>query len=82
MASADGIRRNIATIPKEERDQFRNAIIALNKEFFYPGRRDDATVGGVSYWFKQDEIHQLSHYMEAQRSCLGTVSCATDLRYY
>jgi hypothetical protein len=37
-----------------------NAIIALNQRF-YPGNRDDGIVGGVSYWFKQDEIHQATH---------------------
>jgi hypothetical protein len=61
VTPADGIRRNLATISKEERDRLRNAIIASNKEFFYSGKRDDAIVGGVSYWFKQDEIHQATH---------------------
>ena len=61
MTLGDGIRRNIATISKEERNRFRDAIIALNKRFFYPGKRDDAIVGGVSYWFKQDEVHQATH---------------------
>ena len=61
MTPGDGIRRNLATIPKEERDRLRKAIIASNKEFLFPGKRDDAVVGGVSYWFKQDEIHQATH---------------------
>jgi len=61
MALSDGIRRNIATVPKEERNRFRDAIISLNQRFFYPGRRDDPIIGGVSYWFKQDEIHQATH---------------------
>ena len=61
MTLGDGIRRNIATITKEERSRFRDAIIALHKRFSYPGRRDDAVVGGVSYWFKQDEVHQATH---------------------
>lgn len=61
MTFGDGIRRNVATIPKEERDRLRDAIIALNKKYFYSGHRDDAIVGGVSYWFKQDEIHQATH---------------------
>src|SRR6266487_705669 len=60
MALGDGIRRNIATVTKAERDRFRNAIIALNHQF-YPGGRGDTPVGGVSYWFKQDEIHQSTH---------------------
>jgi|RhiMethySRZTD1v2_1073278.scaffolds.fasta_scaffold63349_3 hypothetical protein len=61
MALSDGIRRNIATVPKEERNRFRDAIISLNQRFFYPGRRDDPIIGGVSYWFKQDEVHQATH---------------------
>ncbi|MGA6990570.1 MAG: tyrosinase family protein [Nitrososphaeraceae archaeon] len=61
MTPGDGIRRNLATIPKEERDRLRKAIIASNKEFLFAGKRDDAVVGGVSYWFKQDEIHQATH---------------------
>jgi hypothetical protein len=28
---------------------------------FYPGKRDDTPPGGVSWWFKQDEIHQATH---------------------
>jgi Common central domain of tyrosinase len=60
MTLGDGIRRNVATISKEERDKLRDAIIALNHKF-YLGKRDDAIVGGVSYWFKQDEIHQATH---------------------
>ena len=40
-----------------------NAIIALNTDnkYGYSGERDDPIVGGVSYWFKQDEIHQATH---------------------
>ena len=60
MALGDGIRRNIATVPTEERNRFRDAIITLNHTF-YPGSRNDTPVGGVSYWFKQDEIHQSTH---------------------
>src|SRR5215211_5061636 len=61
MTLGDGVRRNVATISKEERDRLRDAIIALNTRFFYQGNRDDAIVGGVSFWFKQDEIHQATH---------------------
>src|SRR5215211_1593897 len=61
MTLGDGVRRNVATISKEERDRLRDAIIALNTRFFYQGNRDDAIVGGVSYWFKQDQIHQATH---------------------
>src|SRR5919198_5631336 len=60
MVLGDGIRRNIATVCPEERARFRDGIIALNNTF-YTGQRDDAIVGGVSYWFKQDEIHQATH---------------------
>ena len=60
MALGDGIRRNIATVTQAERDRFRDAIIALNHQF-YPGGRGDTPVGGVSYWFTQDEIHQSTH---------------------
>jgi hypothetical protein len=61
MTLGDRVRRNVATISKEERDRLRDAIIALNTRFFYQGNRDDAIVGGVSYWFKQDEVHQATH---------------------
>ncbi len=29
--------------------------------FVFPGSRTDFPAGGVSYWFKQDEIHQATH---------------------
>jgi hypothetical protein len=32
-----------------------------DKKYHYSGKRNDAIVGGVSYWFKQDEIHQATH---------------------
>src|SRR5438093_2035091 len=60
MALGDGIRRNIATVSQQERDRFRDAIIALNQRFF-PGDRTDFPAGHVSHWFKQDEIHQATH---------------------
>jgi len=61
MALGDGIRRNIATVSKEERDRLRDAIIKLQTQRRYPGQRSDSPVGGVTYWFKQDEIHANSH---------------------
>jgi len=62
MALGDGIRRNITTVSQQERDRFRDAIIALNKTKFFPGSRaPEFPAGGVSYWFKQDEIHQATH---------------------
>jgi hypothetical protein len=60
MALGDGIRRNIAGVSQQERDRFRDAIIALNQKLF-PGTRTDFPAGGVSHWFKQDEIHQATH---------------------
>lgn len=61
MPIGDGIRRNIAHVSQEERDRFRDAIIELQNRL-YPGARDDMPLsGGVSYWFKQDEIHQATH---------------------
>jgi Common central domain of tyrosinase len=57
MALGDGIRRDIAKVSKHERNLYRKAIIALHKHFKYPGARNDIPPGGVSYWFKQDEIH-------------------------
>ncbi len=56
----DGIRRNIASVSKEERDRLRDAILALQTRLF-PGAKTDPIPGGVSYWFKQDEIHDGTH---------------------
>jgi hypothetical protein len=61
MTMGDGIRRNVAMISQEERRRLRDAFIALNRSRFYPGNRNDIPAGGVSYWFKQDEIHQSTH---------------------
>ena len=57
------LRGNISKILKEERELLRNAFIKLNtNEFRYVGSRNDKPfVGGISYWFKQDEIHQATH---------------------
>ena len=60
MALGDGIRRNIANVDPAERALLRDALVALNSRFF-PGSRTDAIPGGVSWWFKQDEIHQGTH---------------------
>jgi hypothetical protein len=63
------VRKNIAKVSDEERIKFRNAILKLNEKF-YPGSKDDfrpadpgpyRPPGQVSYWFKQDEIHQSTH---------------------
>jgi hypothetical protein len=61
MALGDGIRRNIRTVSKKERDRLRDAIIKLQTQRRYPGQRSDSPVGGVTYCFKQDEIHANSH---------------------
>lgn len=60
MPLGDGIRRNIAHVEPAERAMLREAFLELNRRFF-PGSRADAVPGGVSYWFKQDEIHQATH---------------------
>ncbi|MDQ4015987.1 MAG: tyrosinase family protein [Thermoproteota archaeon] len=60
MPIGDGIRRNILTVSAVERQRLRNAILALQQKK-YPGNRTDSPPGGVSYWFKQDEIHQATH---------------------
>ena len=60
MALGDGIRRNIAHVEPTERALLRDAFIELNQRFF-PGTRTDTPPGGVSWWFKQDEIHQGTH---------------------
>lgn len=60
MALGDGIRRNIAHVDPTERAMLRDALVALNHRYF-PGSRTDPLPGGVSWWFKQDEIHQATH---------------------
>lgn len=60
MALGDGIRRNIAHVDPSERALFRDALIELNNRVF-PGARTDTLPGGVTWWFKQDEIHQATH---------------------
>jgi len=54
------IRRNIAHVDPAERAMLRDAILEMHRRF-YPGKRDDAPPGGVSLWFKQDEVHQATH---------------------
>ncbi|NEI19783.1 hypothetical protein GUK30_10200 [Rhizobium leguminosarum] len=60
MSIGDGIRRNIAQVEPSERASLRDAFIELNRRF-YPGTRTDGVPGDVSFWFKQDEIHQSTH---------------------
>jgi len=61
MALGDGIRRNIAQVDPSERALLRDAFLELNRRFFGGSRTDAPAVGGVSWWFKQDEIHQATH---------------------
>jgi hypothetical protein len=60
MALGDGIRRNIASVEPSERLMLRDAVVQLHSRVF-PGGRGDPIPGGVSWWFKQDEIHQKTH---------------------
>ncbi len=53
MALGDGIRRNIAKASQVERDRFIEAIRQLDMTKIFPD--------GVSYWDKQDQIHQATH---------------------
>lgn len=48
----NGIRKNAAKISQDERDRLRDAFIELGRRK-YPD--------GVSYWHKQDAIHQATH---------------------
>jgi Common central domain of tyrosinase/von Willebrand factor type A domain len=61
MAFGDGIRRNIAHVDPAERALLRDALVQLNQRFFPGARTDSPAAGGVSWWFKQDEIHQATH---------------------
>ncbi len=49
------IRRNVAHVSAAERRRLKNAIVALNTRFYGDG---------VSEWFKQDQIHQVTHVHE------------------
>jgi len=60
MALGDGIRRNVRSVTAAERTRLKDAILALQTKKF-PGVKTDSPPGGVSYWFKQDEIHQATH---------------------
>ncbi|MEK6300842.1 MAG: tyrosinase family protein [Acidobacteriota bacterium] len=60
MPLGDGIRRSILDVDASERLLLKNAIVELHNRFF-AGTRTDDPAGGVSHWFKQDEIHQATH---------------------
>src|SRR5712692_4853531 len=53
MPPGDGIRRNVAQIPDEERGRLINAFLALDTTKIYPD--------GVTYWDKQEEIDKNAH---------------------
>jgi Common central domain of tyrosinase len=55
-----GRRKNAAKAQKIERDNLRDSLIALQQRTF-PGYKTDPIPGGVTFWFKQDEIHQATH---------------------
>lgn len=60
MALGDGIRRNIKDVEPTERAMLRDAIVEMHHRY-YPGNTGDTPPGHVSWWFKQDEIHQSTH---------------------
>jgi hypothetical protein len=60
MALGDGIRRNIKDVDPSERLALKDAIVEMHHRYF-PGSPGDTPPGGVSWWFKQDEIHQATH---------------------
>ena len=62
MVLGDGIRRNIASVEPSERALLRGALLQLNDlNHVFRGSRTDHPTGGVTWWFKQDEIHQATH---------------------
>ena len=74
MVLGDGIRRNIASVDPSERAMLRDAFKQLNdNNHKFPGDRNDSpAAGGVTWWFKQDEIHQATHVHRALNFCRGT----------
>ena len=60
MALGDGIRRNIAHVEPSERGSL-SRCASRAEQALLPGSRTDSPPGGVTYWFKQDEIHQATH---------------------
>jgi cysteine-rich repeat protein len=47
------VRRNFATLTQAERDRLIDTIVKADAQFFY--------ADGVSYWDKEDQIHQSTH---------------------
>ena len=60
MALEDGININIAQLEPREPAALRAVIIEMHQRY-YLGSRGDLPPSGVSWWFKQDEIHQAMH---------------------
>src|SRR5258708_1075467 len=57
MALGDGIRRNIATVSRGERDRLRDAFRKLDDQ-------NDPTVryaDGTTFWDKQEQVHKAAH---------------------
>jgi hypothetical protein len=85
MAPGDGIRRNVAEVSQAERDALIKAILALNKPpYVYPGTRvNNPTAanptGGVTYWFKQDEIHASTHVVGVSATLISTIEEHVDI---
>lgn len=65
MALGDGIRRDITTVSKEERDLFVAAIRQLDSgAFIYPnnlGHEGADPAGNITYWDMMEQIHKDSH---------------------
>lgn len=57
MTIGDGIRRNIATISKEERDRLRDAFRKLDDQADPAVKYAD----GKTFWDKQEEVHKAAH---------------------
>ncbi|MGY2116640.1 hemopexin repeat-containing protein [Nocardia gipuzkoensis] len=53
MALGDFVRRNVAEVSQNERTRLRDAFVALSETKRYQD--------GVSYWDKQNQIHQMTH---------------------
>lgn len=65
MALGDGIRRNLATVSKEEQDLFVAAIRQLDTSaFVYPnnaGHEGADGAGNITYWDMMEQIHKDAH---------------------
>jgi hypothetical protein len=54
-------RKNAGFANQADRQNFVDALMRLNSRR-YPGQRTDTPLaGGVSYWMKEDEVHQATH---------------------